>query len=487
MADITFSGLATGMDTNSIVSQLMEIERLPIDRLEAQKTNEKEKLDAYAQFKSIIDDLKDAAGAMTLTSDVRTTEVNLSSEAAYSATSNSAQTGSYNISVAQLSQVQKDVSAGWASNTEALFGTGTLTVNGENISVTSSNNTMLGLVASINEKAETTGVTATIINDGSDTDPYHIVFTGTDSSTTFTISSNLKEADDTPIAFATTSAQSAQQAVAFVDGIKIISNSNTITSAISGVTLNLNEVSATSSAGTPEAGVDPWEWTDPPVYKNDQMRIEADTDTLKEKITTFVSTYNKAIEWILSGYDEFGGSTTTIDADGTETELLGSVLRGDSSISDIKRGLQNILSSTVNNGESLSVMSQLGITTQLNGTLKQNNTTLDAALKDNYDDVTYLLSGKDDVDGVMKNFNYFLLDVTSGTDGLYATKKTNYDQLIERLDDNILQLEPRMAKKESTLRSQFLAMELLVSGLNAQGDFLTQQMDMLSNMLTGKN
>jgi flagellar hook-associated protein 2 len=487
MADIKFDGLATGMDTNSIVTQLMEIERLPIDRLEAQKTAETEKLEAYAQFKSIIDDLKEAASDMTLTSDVRTTEVKLSSEAAYSATSSSAQTGSYDISVAQLSQVQKDVSEGWSSNTDSLFGTGTITVNGEDISVTDSNNSMLGLVASINEQSETTGVTATIINDGSESDPYHIVFTGVDSSTSFTISSDLKEADDTPIAFNTTSAQSAQQAVAFIDGIKVVSDSNTISGAISGVTLNLNEVSSTSSAGTSEADVDPWNWADPPVYVTDQMRVEADTDTLKEKLTTFVSTYNKAMDWIMSGYSEFGGSATTTAEDGTEEELLGSVLRGDSSISSIKRGLQNVLSTTVNTSGSLSVLSQLGITTQLDGTLKQDNTKLDTALEENYDDVVHLLSGEDDVDGVMKNFNYYLLDVTSGTTGLYATKKTNYDQLINRLDDNILQMEPRMAKKEATLRSQFLVMEQLISGLNAQGDFLTQQMDMLSSMLTGKN
>ena len=43
-----------------------------------------------------------------------------------------------------------------------------------------------------------------------------------------------------------------------------------------------------------------------------------------------------------------------------------------------------------------------------------------------------------------------------------------------------------MAKKEKMLRAQFNAMEQLVSGMNAQGDFLTQQMSMLNNMMTGK-
>ncbi len=486
MSNITFSGLATGMDTDSIVTQLMEIERFPIDRLEAKKTAEKEKLDAFAQFKTIIDDLKDAASAMTLTSQVRTSKVQLNSETAFSATSTSATSGSYDISVAQLSQVQKNVSEGWSSKTEALLGSGTFTVNGTDISITDSNNSLSGLAAAINEISETTGVTATIINDGSDTDSYHLVFTGVDSSTSFTISSDLEDSNTSPIAFSTTQAQTAQQAVVFIDGIKVVSDSNTISSAISGISLNLNELSETSSAGTSEDGVDSWDWADPPVYVTNQMRVEPDTDSLKEKLTTFVSSYNKAMNWIRSGYVELGASSTITNEDGTEEELLGSVLRGDASINRIKRGLQSVLSSTVNSSGSLSVLSQLGITTQLDGTLRQDNNKLDAALANNYEDTVKLLSGDNDVDGVMKNFNYYLLDITSGTTGFYAAKKTNYDNLVKRLDNNILSMEPRMAKKEATLRAQFTAMEQLISGLNAQGEFLTQQMDMLSNMMKGQ-
>ncbi len=486
MSDVTFSGLATGMDTDSIVSQLMDIERLPIDRLEAKKTSEKKKLDAYAQFKSIIDDLKDAAGAMTLTSQVRTSKINLSSEAAYTATSSNAISGSYDISVAQLSQVQKNVSEGWASNTDSLLGTGTFTINGTDITITESNNSLAGLTEAINQISETTGVTATIINNGSDTDPYHLVFTGTDSSKSFTISSNLEDATANPIAFNTTQAQTAQQAVAFIDGIKVVSDTNTISGAINGITLNLNELSQTSYAGTAETGVDPWDWADPPVYKTDQMRVEPDTDALKEKVTTFVSSYNKAMEWILSGYAEFGGATSTTKEDGTEEELLGTVLRGDSSINSIKRGLQSLLSNPIDTSGPLKVLSQLGITTQADGTLHQDNSKLDAALQDNYEATVHLLSGEGEVDGVMKNFNYYLLDITSGTDGFYAAKKKSYDSTVNRIDDHIVRMEPRMALKEKTLRAQFLAMEQLVSGFNAQGSFLTQQMDMLSNMISGK-
>lgn len=477
---ITFSGLATGLDTNSIVEDIMELERAPITRLETQKTSETEKLKAYKQFDEKLDALKSAVSDMSITSQIRSTKVSLSSEDSYSATSTSGALGSYNISVAQLSQVQKTVTDGFSSNTDSILGTGSITVNGEIISVTEDNNSLVSLVQSINELSETTGVTASLINDGTETDPYHLVFTGKDANTSFTVETTLEDGNSDPINVVTTDAQSAQQAVAFIDGIKVVSDSNTITDAISGVTLNLNSVSETSYSGTAEVGVDSWDWVDPPVYTSDRMDVEADSGILKEKITSFVTAYNDAMEWILSGYDEFGGTTTVDSESDDDEEVLGSLLRGDATINKVKRQLQGVLTNVVSNSGQYQILSEIGITTNLNGTLNQDNTKIDTALADNYDDMVYLLSGDDDTAGVMKDFNSVLLDLTSSTQGMYAGKKTAYTSLVDKFDTQIDQMELRMIKKESTLRSQFNVMEQLVSLLNAQGDFLTQQMDALN-------
>ena len=476
---ITFSGLATGLDTNSIVDGLMELNRAPITRLETQKTSETEKLKAYKQFDEKLDALKSAVSDMSITSEIRSTKVSLSSEDSYTATSTNGALGSYNISVAQLSQVQKTVTDGFSSNTDSILGTGSITVNGEVISVTQDNNSLVSLVQSINELSETTGVTASLINDGTATDPYHLVFTGKDANTSFTIETNLEDGNSDPINVVTTDAQSAQQAVAFIDGIRVVSDSNTITDAISGVTLNLNSVSETSYSGTAEVGVDSWDWVDPPVYTSDRMDVEADSGILKEKITSFVTAYNDVMEWILSGYAEFGGATD-VDTESDEDESLGSLLRGDAAINKVKRQLQGVLTNIVSNTGQYRILSEIGITTNLNGTLNQDNTKLDTALADNYDDMINLLSGDSDTAGVMKDFNAVLVDLTSSTQGMYAGKKTAYTSLVNKFDTQIDQMELRMIKKESTLRSQFNIMEQLVSLLNAQGDFLTQQMNALN-------
>lgn len=479
---ITFSGLATGMDTDKIVKDIMALERAPLNRVEAKKAKATQRLEAFGQFKAKLDALKTAVGDMTLTSQLRSTKAKLSSESAFTATTTSGMPGSYNISVGQLSQVQKTITDGFSSNTQPVLGTGTITVNGTQIAVGEDNNSLIALAQSINAKAETTGVRASIINDGSATAPYHLVFTGKDASTSFAISSDLKNASNVAIDLGATNVQSAQQAVVFIDGIKVVSETNTLSNAISGVTLNLNAVSTTSSNGAPEVGVEPWDWADPPTYNTTRMDVEADTGALKEKMTAFVTAYNDAIDWILSGYEEFGGSAEIpeVEEGSDEEAVLGSVLRGDATINSMKRQLQNVLTSSIDNSGGYKILSELGITTNLNGKLQQNNTKLDNALNNKYDDVVYLLSGDDNTSGVMKNLNSLLLKITNGTTGMYAQQKKAYDSSTDTFDSQIEQMEMRLSKREQVLKAQFTSMEKLISSLNAQGDFLTQQMNALN-------
>lgn len=479
---ITFSGLATGIDTDSIVSEIMALERVPVDLITEKIAAEEERLEAFSQLKSKIDDLKSAVSDMQLTSQIRTTSVELSSDNYISASTSGADLGSYNISVAQLSQVQKSVTDGFASKTDSVLGTGTITVNGEDISITESNNSLTDLVAAINERTETTGVKASIINDGTGgNEAYHLVLTGSDSETSFTVESNLVDSENNVIDLGTTEVQSAQQAVAFIDGIKVVSSTNTISDAVSGLTINLNAVNETSHAGTEEEGVDPWEWADPPVYETTQLDIESDTDALKEKITTFVTAYNGVMDWISSGYNEFGATTDSLTEDDEDAEdILSSVLRGDTTVNSVKRQLQSVLTNVIDNTGAFSILSEIGISTSTDGGLAIDSSELDDALADNYNDVVALLSGDDEAGGVMKNYNSLLLDLTSTSDGMYATQKDAYDDAIDSYESQIETMESRLEKREETLRSQFTAMELLVSQLNSQGDYLTQALGALT-------
>ncbi len=479
MAEISFGGLATGLPTEEIVAGLMAIERRPLDRLEAEKDYETLRLKAYEQFDEKLEALRKAAGSLNITSEVRTTRVRMSSEESVTGSSSGAATGSYDIAVAQLAQVQKNVTDGFSSESDSVFGTGTFSIGGQVITVDSSNNSLQGLKDSINAISEETGVSASIINDGNESNNYHLVFTGKDASTSFIITPNLTDEDSNPIAFATTEVRSAQQAIAYIDGIEVVSNTNTLSGVIAGVTINLNKE---SEIITPAVG------ETPAVYATSTLNVESDPESLKEKLSTFVTSYNSIMEWISSGYREIAEtSEAASDGDTDEEESLSEYLRGDATINSIKRSMQSMLSDAVGSSGSLQILAEIGITTQMDGTLLQNNAKMDSALESKFEDVVKLLAGEDSVDGVMKKFNSYLVGITSAADGMYAAKQDRYDDAVRRLDNQISQKEPLIAKIEERIRAEFNAMELLISSLNAQGDYLTQQMDMLSNLSSGNN
>lgn len=478
MAEISFGGLATGMPTEELVTSLMAIERKPIDRLEADKEYESQRLKAYAQFDTRLDDLRAAVGDLNTTSLVRTTSARLSSEDWITASSNGANTGSYDIAVARLAQVQKTVTSGFSSESESLLGTGFFGINDTAIEINSSNNSLQGLMASINTLSEETGVSASIINDGGASDNYHLVLTGKDAATSFSLSYNLQDAENEAVAFSASHVRTAQQALAYVDGIEVVSNSNTLSGVIAGVTINLNKE---NEILTPAAN------GKPAVYATTALNVEADTGSLKEKITTFVSSYNAIMDWIATGYEkteQTAKDDTKSETDTTE-ESLSDYLRGDATINKVKRSLQSILSEAVAGSGSLKILSQVGISTQSDGTLLLNNGKLDTALAGKFEDVAKLFAGEPSVDGVMKKFNSYLVNVTSATKGMYAEKRDRYEAATKRLDNQISQKESLMTKIEERIRAQFNAMELLVSNMNSQSDYLTQQMDMLSNLSKG--
>ena len=119
---------------------------------------------------------------------------------------------------------------------------------------------------------------------------------------------------------------------------------------------------------TPQDGVDSWDWDDPPQYQSTLMTVEPDTEALKEKISTFISSYNAVMDWISAGYDEFGAvAPTEAEIEAGAEDILSDVVRGDSTVNGIKRRLQNMLSTPIDTSGSLSVLSQLGISTQRDG------------------------------------------------------------------------------------------------------------------------
>ncbi len=434
---INFGGLATGMDTESIISALMDLERRPIKRLENDKNFYNSRMNAFTDLDKKLKALMDKAKAIDTPNELNTPTAKLSNEGYFTATAKStANLGSYQIEVMEMAQLQKDVSQGYLDKAAAEFGTGsiTLTVGGTPtaIPIDGDNNSLEGIAAAINDAD--LGVSASIINDGTGT-PYRLVVSGDTVADTFSLDSS-GLSGGTYANLAMTNTQPATKAHIQVDNIDIYSDTNTFTGAISGVTIDILK-------------------KDPDVSST--MTISSDPASTKKKINDFVKAYNDIVNFMKDQEDADWGN--------------------DSSFRAVKRRLQDLLTTAQSGGSgSYSSLAQLGLETQRDGTIKVDSGTLSKALEEDFNGVVSLISGESGVDGISKSFIDYLDGMTDLVDGLVATRKQSTDSNLRRIDQQINNLEARMESREKTLRAQFSAMEELVSAMNGQGSYLAQQM-----------
>jgi flagellar hook-associated protein 2 len=459
---IQFGGLATGLDTNSIVESLMQVERLPLERLNVDKTWQNNRLKALQEFDTKLKAFLGSVETLADREQYYKNKVTTGSADFFTATaSNDALAGtSYQVQVESLAQVQKSYSnaidgagndIGFSSRDGAILGTGSvvITVAGteHTIELTEENNSLQGLMQAINDAD--IGVSAAIVNDGT-ASPYRLTLTGSSVDNAFSLdTSGLTGGTESFAAFETT--QPASQAHIIVDGLDIYSTSNTVTDAIPGVTLNLLKAESTTQTS---------------------LTVSSDESAVDANLKSFVTAYNAVVSFVHSQ------ST----AGGTKGGILG----GDSGLNAVKRRLQNLLTSAVNQpGSPLQTLSELGLETQKDGTLVLNNEKLSAVRDQNFDSLVNLLAGDDeDMEGIASQFQGYLESLTDSRDGLYAGRSQAINDNLKRMDERIVQMEMRLEKREETMRSQFNVMEQLVSTMNSQSAFLSQQLDMISNLTT---
>lgn len=436
---ITFGGLATGLDTNAIIDALMQIERRPIDRLEREQSYLKSRLDAFKSFDGILAKLQSKFEALDSQDEVRSYAAKAGTDEFFGvSTSGTAIPGNYQIEVQNLAQLQKDVSGGYASSTEPAFGQGAITING--VDITYDGDSLSSLVDKINlaNTGDTpTGVSASIINDG--VTGYRMVLTGDDASTSFTVSGNETTAG-TYAAPTFTNVQSAMQASILVDNIQIKSDTNTFDEAIPGITLDLTKANA--------------------VGEKTSLNVTVDKEAVKTKINDFVKAYNEVFDFIARQSESDWGK--------------------DSSFRSVKRRLQDLLTTPVGVSGSYTMLSQLGLKTERDGTLTVSDAQLTEAIDNDLDGIAKLLAGETGVDGISTLFKGYLDSMTDSSDGIYASRKETTDSSLRRIDLNILRLEDRLEQKEKNLRAQYSALEELVSVMNSQSAYLSQQLSALN-------
>lgn len=459
MGTISFSGLASGIDTQSLITQLMYLERAPERLLQTKQTKLQSQIDLYKQIKTALTEFQSSAQSIKTSSTFKGVKAEIGDSSVLTASASStAMEGVHTVEVTTLARSQRQVSVGYASASSLTFNTGSFTIDDGTGTVTTINiaegqNSLNGIVAAINDSDA--NVTASIINDGSGT-PYRLVVTGKDTKNYTIDFSGLSTAPaggtgslaPTLLGPGDPTYQAGTAASFKVDGVSITRTSNTVTDVLEGVTLSLlKEGSATSVA------------------------ITNDADNVTEKINSFVKEFNDALTLI--------NKQTVYDSTGKTS----SALSGDATLRTVQTQLQRLITTPVSGVSSFSTLASIGITTDSKtGTLSVDATKLSDALKNDFEGVVDLFTHNgdtaglaDDQYGLAQQFNLVLDRFThsytegSNLNGLIETRISGLTNSIKDMDKQIESMELRMEQREKVLTAKFTAMETLISTLSAQG------------------
>jgi flagellar hook-associated protein 2 len=386
---ITFTGLGSGIDSTSIINQLVEVESAQIYRFEAWKEDWTAKIAALQELENKLQDLRTTTAAMNTVAKFAAKSASVSNSTILSATAASTATaGTHQLLVNQLAQNEVEVHQGLAAGTTVVNSSGSSKVfafsyaGGASVSISVADGaTLTDLAALINNSGANPGVTATVLDmgDAYTTDRYRLMLTGNDTGTAkdIAIDDGLTTLDGTGgtvdfTSAAFTETQSAQNAQLRLDGYPpsgwIERSSNTVSDVLSGVTLNLLSTSATAV----------------------QVTVTNDTAAMQEEILELVDSYNQTISYIReqTGYD-------------AETGVAG-VLFGNYAVLMVKGALAAIATGNApgfrNPPDSYLNLGAIGITTDADetsptfGQLLVDESTLSAALSADINGVVELLS-----------------------------------------------------------------------------------------------
>jgi len=454
---------ATGgnLDVAGIVNQLMTIERRPLAALNTREASYQSKISAFGTVKSALSAFQTAAQSLSDLSTIPSNTTIVSNSSMFSATASSAATvGVHSIEIGNLAQAQKLAAAGQADST-ATIGTGTLTFDfgttdtgvftsggagTKTVTIDGTNNTLQGIRDAVN--AANIGVTANIVNDGG-VSPYRLTLSS--NATGLSNSMQISVAGDTALSdllnydpngvMNMTQTAGALNASLTIDGVSVSKASNTVSDVIDGVTLTLLK----QTTGT------------------ESIEVKRDTSAFQAAVENFAKTYS-----------DLNKTITDLTAYNPATRKA-AALQGDSVIRGIQTQLRSILGTSVATGGALTTLSQLGVSSQKDGSLTVDTTKLADAINNHFGDLSALLSAPQ---GYAYAFNQYV-GKTLGFDGAFTGRTEGLSNSIRDLGKQRDIINTRLVNVEARYRRQFSALDGMLSSMNQTSSYLTQQLSKL--------
>lgn len=474
----SITGLGSGLDIDALVEATVNAEKAPkqgqIDRLTAKTETS---LSAIGTLKAAMEAFEASLAALSSKStSFEGLAAASSSETAATVTAGSgAVAGTYNLEVEKLATASKVASKSLSTTTFATGGKLSIDV-GDNATYSISvadGSSLTQIRDAINTQlSDSAGISANIITDstgsrlvlssettGTGTDLY-VTGSGGLSDLNINVAAQTDE-DGNPVKDAngnvtfTHSLQSqAGTAAGYItesgnasyklDGLTLSSSTNTLTS-VSGLTIKLTGEGKST------------------------LSVAANTDGITSSIETFVTAYNTLMT-VTNAL-----TRVTPSADGSTTEA--GALVGDATMRSMLGSIRNALVEPSTTSGNLSILAQLGVSTNKDGTLKIDEDALAAGLDANYDSVKSFFTGDDGL--ISRLGNVTSAYTTSG--GILEVKEDALKGTLENLDDQQDKLDRRIETLQASMYSKYNTMDALVAQLNATSSSILATLNALNN------
>lgn len=459
MATMSSPGIGSNLDVKSIVSQLVAIEKQPLEKLKLQAAATQTKISTFGQIKSLVSSLQDAVGKLTSVTGWNAVAAASSDSAAVTVSAiGGTQPTTFAVEVQNLAQAQSTYSMPLLPVGGAI-GAGTLRLeigqwagavftpgSGTPVDLTiPATDTVSEIASKIN--SANAGVTATVLSDASGE---RLLLRG--KSTGVEAGFRLSVTSDTDgdsadalglsrLVNGTVTNQAAEDAEATINGIPVTSSTNTFANKVSGVTFTA--VKETTAPVT--------------------LTITRDNSAVQKNIEAFVKAYND-VNSVLNEATKYDASTKT-----------GGLLQGDSTALALQSALRAAVQSMTTGSSVFGRLSDIGVSVLRGGDLEINSSKLSTAME-NMDELKAMFSSTTTGSGQgiavrIKSLTTTLL----ASDGFFSSKDDTLKRSLDSNSRDQTRLNEKVSRVEAALNRRYTALDTQIASLNSLNSYLTQQ------------
>lgn len=453
---VNFQGLATGLNTSSLIEAILEQESAPLTRMQERQTLNNQRSSLLRTFKSNLMALNTSLSTLNTSAFESKTVTSTDPDGTHvTASANQDASGSYDVTVSQTATkarlgVTKTVSSSTGSlgGTKGASGEGldkyAYTVTNRDGEATTfylseGTNTLAGLRDAINAQSKDTGVSASIVQVSATGNSFQLVLNATETglgsaSGALQLATNAGSAlgGDTETTYTSTAEEQARNALFTVNGVQVERASNTVSDVVEGMTFTLKKGDGGSSTTN--------------------FSVSANTGAISTALQDVVTKFNALYKVYKDNSD------------------AGEAFAGDSSVRSMLNSVRTTLTLAVegvSEGNSYRSAASLGLKTNRDGTMSLDSSTLKTALEEHPADAAEIF-GK-----IGTAMQTLVTDLTSSGSGSIALILQGLDSQNSRLNQQIEALETRLERRRTVLETQYGNLEATISQLQSAGQSLS--------------